>query len=142
MLNEEIDLPAVLAEVKAQFERYEKALVSNDVAVLDEMFWTDPRVQRFGVGENLYGIDAIRRFRQSRSPSGLDRVLDQTQIHTFGTDFAVANTEFYRADKSLCGRQSQTWVKLPQGWRVVSAHVSIISLPRDVNLGQGGSSVW
>ena len=126
MSMQEINLPEVAAEVEAVFERYERALVSNDVAVLDELFWPDVRVLRFGSGENLYGIDAIRAFRQGRSPTGLSRTLVNTVITTFGTDFATANTEFYREDKTRCGRQSQTWVKLETGWKVVAAHVSII----------------
>lgn len=142
MNTQDIDLPDIVTQVREQFERYEQALVSNDTAVLDELFWSDPRVQRFGVGENLYGIEAIRRFRQARSPQGLARALKRTQIHTFGTDFAVANTEFYRGKKNLCGRQSQTWVRLPEGWRVVSAHVSIIETSPDLDLGSGGQSVW
>jgi hypothetical protein len=127
--EEVIDLPDVLAEVRAAFERYERALVSNDIGVLDELFWPDPRVQRFGIGENLYGIEAIREFRQGRPAAGLARRLERTEIHTFGRDVAVANTEFYRDDRRRCGRQSQTWVRLAAGWRIVSAHVSVIEAP-------------
>ncbi len=131
----DIDLPDVLAEVVAAFQRYERALVVNDVGVLDELFWHDSRVQRFGIGENLYGIEAIRVFRQHRPSAGLARTLERTEIHTFGRDFAVANTEFYRGDKRQCGRQSQTWVRLAQGWRIVSAHVSIIETPQGAGPG-------
>jgi Protein of unknown function (DUF3225) len=130
MRDGDINLPHVVAEVTAVFERYETALVSNDVVILDELFWPDPRVLRFGSNENLYGIDAIRDFRKARSTEGLVRTLSNTSITTFGTDFAVANTEFYRADKTRCGRQSQTWVKLEAGWKVVAAHVSIIEIDK------------
>ena len=126
----EIDLPDVLAEVTAQFQRYEKALVSNDVAVLDELFRDDPRTLRYGVGENLYGYDAIMAFRAARSPIGLDRRTDKTVITTYGRDVAVASTLFYRDHlPGKVGRQMQTWACFPEGWRVVAAHVSIINDP-------------
>ena len=126
----EIDLPDVLAEVTAQFARYEKALVSNDVAVLDELFRDDPRTLRYGVGENLYGYDAIMAFRAARSPIGLDRRTDKTVITTYGRDVAVASTLFYRDQlPGKVGRQMQTWACFPEGWRVVAAHVSIINDP-------------
>jgi len=125
-----IDLPDVLAEVTAQFARYEKALVSNDVAVLDELFRDDPRTLRYGVGENLYGYDAIMAFRAARSPIGLDRRTDKTVITTYGRDVAVASTLFYRDHlPGKVGRQMQTWACFPEGWRVVAAHVSIINDP-------------
>jgi hypothetical protein len=123
-----INHPNTLTEVRAAFDRYEAALISNDVATLDQLFWESPLVLRFGYNENLYGIEAIRAFRSARSASGLARTLANTVITTFGTDFATANTEFYRDNKEVCGRQSQTWIKLPEGWRVVSAHVSLIKL--------------
>ena len=100
----EIDLPDVLAEVTAQFARYEKALVSNDVAVLDELFRNDPRTLRYGIGENLYGYDAIMAFRAARSPVGLMRRTDKTVITTYGRDTAVASTLFYRDDRAGQGR--------------------------------------
>ena len=125
-----IDLPDVLAEVTAQFARYEKALVSNDVAVLDELFRNDPRSLRYGVGENLYGYDAITAFRAARLPIGLGRRTDQTVITTYGRDTAVASTLFYRDSlPGKVGRQMQTWVRFPEGWRIVAAHVSIIDEP-------------
>jgi hypothetical protein len=128
----EVDLPDVLAEVTEQFARYEKALVSNDVAVLDELFRTDGRTLRYGFGENLYGYDAIMAFRAARSPAGLMRKLAKTVITTYGRDAAVASTLFYR-DTALgkVGRQMQTWVRFPEGWKIVAAHVSIIDEPRD-----------
>ncbi|KAF0163781.1 MAG: hypothetical protein FD157_2744 [Rhodocyclaceae bacterium] len=120
---DDINRPEVLAEVGAAFARYEKALAANDVAVLDELFWDSPFTLRYGTGENLYGIDAIRAFRQARNPAGLERTLQHTMITSFGPDFATANTEFQRAGQPA-GRQSQTWVRMAQGWRVVAAHVS------------------
>ncbi len=128
----EIDLPDVLAEVSAQFARYEKALVSNDVAVLDELFRNDSRTLRYGIGENLYGYEAIKGFRAARSPVGLKRRTDQTMITTYGRDTAVASTLFYReSTKGRVGRQMQTWVRFPEGWRIVAAHVSVIDDPKD-----------
>jgi hypothetical protein len=128
----EIDLPDVLAEVTAQFARYEKALVSNEVAVLDELFRNDPRTLRYGVGENLYGYEAIMGFRAARLPIGLGRRTDKTVITTYGRDTAVASTLFYRDSlPGKVGRQMQTWVRFPDGWKVVAAHVSIIPEPQD-----------
>jgi hypothetical protein len=119
-----INLPEVLAEVTAVFERYEAALVSNDVAVLDALFLNSPHTLRFGATENLYGYEAIRAFRASRPSAGLARTLHKTRITTYGRDFATANTEFSRVSSDRIGRQSQTWLRTPDGWRVVSAHVS------------------
>lgn len=122
--------PATLAEMEAVFARYEKALVENDVAVLDELFWQDERTIRYGIGENLYGVSEILAFRKGRSPSGLARDLDRTVITTFGTEFATASTLFRRAGaKGRVGRQMQSWVRMADGWRVVAAHVSIIDEP-------------
>jgi hypothetical protein len=122
----QIDLPEVVAEVKAAFERYEKALVSNDVASLDALFHDDPRTIRYGGAENLYGFAEISAFRAARSPAGLARSLSKTVISTYGRDFAVASTLFHRSGTGKVGRQMQTWVRFPQGWRVVAAHVSVI----------------
>jgi hypothetical protein len=121
-----VNLPDVLAEVAAVFARYESALVENDVDVLDELFWDSPHTVRYGATENLHGIDAIRAFRRSRSPQGLARTLSNTVITTFGRDVATANTAFRRDGGARIGRQSQTWVRMPQGWRVVAAHVSVM----------------
>jgi hypothetical protein len=128
----EVDLPDVLAEVTEQFARYEKALVSNDVAVLDELFRNDGRTLRYGIGENLYGYDAIMAFRAGRSPVGLMRKTAKTVITTYGRDTAVASTLFYRDawNGSKVGRQMQTWVRFPEGWKIVAAHVSIIDEPK------------
>jgi hypothetical protein len=129
----DVDLPDVLAEVTAQFERYEKALVSNDIAVLDELFRPDKRTLRYGVGENLYGYDEIMAFRAARSPIGLGRKTAKTLITTYGRDTAVASTLFYREQLvGKVGRQMQTWVRFPEGWRIVAAHVSIIAEPQDL----------
>jgi hypothetical protein len=122
----DINLPAVLAEVEAAFAAYERALVTNDVPVLDRLFWDSPHTLRYGAGENLYGYDAIRAFRQGRPAVNLEREITARAITTFGQDFAVANVEFRRAGSDRTGRQSQTWARLPEGWRVVSAHVSLM----------------
>ncbi len=121
-----INIPEVLAEVTAVFARYEAALVSNDVAVLDELFWNSPHTLRYGVGENLYGYAEICAFRAARPAQGLARDLLRTMITTYGRDFATANVEFRRQNGDRCGRQSQTWMRTVDGWRVVSAHVSLL----------------
>lgn len=122
----DINLPDVHAEVSAVFARYEAALVANDTAVLDELFWPSPHTVRYGVAENLYGIDEVRAFRAARPAQGLARSLQRTVITTYGRDAATAMTEFRREGGHKLGRQSQTWVRLPEGWRVVAAHVSLI----------------
>jgi hypothetical protein len=124
----EIDLPDVVAEVQAAFEAYERALVANDVALLDALFRDDSRTIRFGSGENLFGHAEIKAFRAARSAVGLDRRLSRTVITTYGRDTAVASTLFHRcAMPGTVGRQMQTWVRFRQGWRIVAAHVSLIS---------------
>jgi hypothetical protein len=123
----DINLPDVVAEVTAAFDRYEKALVTNDVAVLDELFWDSPHTLRYGVTENLYGYDAIRVFRAARPAQGLERAVLNTVITTYGRDFATANIEFQRTGIARTGRQSQTWIRTPEGWRVVCAHVSLLA---------------
>jgi hypothetical protein len=126
----DIDLPEVVAEVSAAFERYEQALVSNDVTTLDELFHKDARTIRYGVGENLYGYAEIAAFRSARSPAGLMRTRSRTVITAYGRDLAVASTLFHRDPASgKVGRQMQTWVRFPAGWRVVAAHVSVIADP-------------
>jgi len=133
----QVDLPDVLAEVTAQFARYEEALVSNKVAVLDELFRADGRTLRYGVGENLYGYDAIMAFRAARSPMGLMRKTARTVITTYGRDAAVASTLFYRDSlPGRVGRQMQTWVRFAEGWRIVAAHVSIIDEPENKKTDQ------
>jgi 1-carboxybiuret hydrolase subunit AtzH-like protein len=128
----EIDLPEVVAEVKAAFARYEKALLANDVAELDAIFHNDPRTIRYGGTENLYGYREIEAFRAARSPAGLARTLSKTVITSYGRDFAVASTLFERASvPGKIGRQMQTWVRFKDGWHVVAAHVSLIELPAE-----------
>lgn len=127
MNSDDIDRPTILAEVTAAFYRYEEALVSNNIPVLDELFWHDRRTVRLGAGENLYGIDAIRDFRASRPSASLARRLRNTVITTFGEDFAICSTEFTRENSDRIGRQQQTWVKLPCGWRIVAAQVSVMN---------------
>jgi hypothetical protein len=123
----EIDLPEVVAEVTAEFARYERALVSNEVAILDGIFRNDPRSIRYGGSENLYGYREIEAFRAARSPVGLVRTISKTVITTYGRDFAVASTLFHRATMpGKVGRQMQTWARFDEGWRVVAAHVSVI----------------
>ncbi|HXW49223.1 MAG TPA: oxalurate catabolism protein HpxZ [Xanthobacteraceae bacterium] len=121
----EIDLPEVAAEVKIAFERYEKALVSNDVATLNAMFREDTRTIRYGSAENLYGFAEIAAFRAARSPADLARTLSKTVITAYARDFAVTSTLFHRSTAKV-GRQMQVWVRFPEGWRIVAAHVSEI----------------
>jgi len=123
----QINLPHVLAEMEVAFARYEDALVNNKVNVLDELFWNSQHTLRYGIGENLYGFEAIQAFRASRPSQGLQRTCMNTVITTYGEDFATANTEFQRDGVARSGRQSQTWMRTPEGWRVVAAHVSLIS---------------
>ena len=137
----DINLIDVQTELCGVFDAYEAALVSNDVQTLDALFWASEHTVRYGTGENLIGIEAIRAFRNARSSQGLARVLSNTVITTFGRDFGTAMTEFvrpsYRQDGRLLrvGRQSQTWVRTAEpghgGWRVVAAHVSLLDLPAD-----------
>ncbi len=127
----EIDIPEIVAEVTAEFNRYEKALVTNDVDTLDAIFRDDARTLRYGGGENLYGYGEIKAFRAGRPSAGLMRKLDRTVITTYGRDFAVASTLFYRDNApGKVGRQMQTWARFPEGWRVVAAHVSVIDAPK------------
>jgi hypothetical protein len=121
-----INLPDVLEEMQAVFARYEDALVNNRTDVLDALFWHSDAVVRYGVAENLVGIDAIRAFRNARPSAGLARTLSNTVLTTYGRDMATAMTEFRRSGDPRVGRQSQTWVRFADGWRVVAAHVSVI----------------
>ena len=125
----DINLPEVLAEVEALVERYELALVGNDVEVLDALFWQSPLTLRYGSTENLHGYDEIKAFRAARPPAGLARTVLRRVITTYGRDFATANVEFQRIGNPRTGRQSQTWVRMPEGWRVVAAHVSLLEPP-------------
>ncbi len=128
-----IDLPAVVAEVREAFARYETALVTNDVDTLNALFHRDERTIRYGIQENLYGHEEIAAFRAARSPVGLDRTLCRTVITTYGRDLAVASTLFYRPSLAgKVGRQMQTWARFAQGWRIVAAHVSVIAARGEV----------
>jgi hypothetical protein len=122
----DINLPEVHAEMSAVFARYEDALVNNRVDVLDELFWPSEFTVRYGAGENLRGIEAIRAFRLARPSVGLARTLVHTVITTFGRDFATTSTEFHRRGSNAIGRQQQSWVRFAEGWRVVAAHVSVL----------------
>jgi ketosteroid isomerase-like protein len=122
----EINIPDVVAEVTEAFGRYERALVENDVAALDELFWNNPRTLRFGIAENLYGYEAIKAFRNGRPPINLTRELRNTVIVSYGRDMATANTEFQREGSKLTGRQSHVWVRTEDGWRIAAAHVSLM----------------
>jgi hypothetical protein len=123
-----INDPEIVAELAALYPRYEEALVSNDVDTLVRMFWTGPQVMRFGVTENLYGPDELESFRKSRPSAGLARTVTRLDIVTFGRDFASVTLEFERPSSTgiIRGRQSQVWVRLPEGWRIVQAHVSLL----------------
>jgi Protein of unknown function (DUF3225) len=123
-----INDPATVAELRELYPRYEEALVSNDVETLMGMFWASPYVARFGPTETLYGISEIEAFRKGRSPANLARTIKRLEIVSFGKDFASVTVAFERdvEGKLTRGRQSQTWVRLPEGWRIVFAHVSIL----------------
>ncbi|WP_428484955.1 oxalurate catabolism protein HpxZ [Rhodopila sp.] len=126
----DINLPDVKADVEAAFARYEAALMSNDVEALQALFWNSDLTIRYGVGENLYSYREIGAFRAARSAVGLARTTSRTVITTFGHDYATASTLFHRATiPGKVGRQMQTWVRMPDGWRVVAAHVSMIEDP-------------
>ena len=122
--------PTVLAEVIALVDAYEAALMTNDVAALDGAFWASPHTVRLGVAENLWGFDEIAAFRLGRAGGSPPRTRLRTEVTTFGADFAIANVEFRRDDTGKIGRQSQTWVRTADGWKVACAHVSLM---------QGGS---
>jgi hypothetical protein len=124
----EVNLPDVLAELRELYPRYEQALVTNDVDTLVGMFWASPEVMRFGVTENLYGEKELEAFRKARPASNLARTVTRLEIVSFGQDFASITLEFERETPRglVRGRQSQVWVRFPQGWRIVSAHVSLL----------------
>ncbi len=120
----DIDIPEIVAEVRAAFERYEQALSTNDLDTIDALFWDSPATLRYGPNGTLVGHAAISAFRRARDIKGVERTLKNTRITTFGRDLAVANTESARPGSDVTGRQSQTWVRMAEGWRIVSAHVS------------------
>jgi ketosteroid isomerase-like protein len=125
-----VDDAVRLAEIEAAFDDYERALTTNDVEALDRLFWNSPKALRFGATENLFGYDAIQNFRSGRSPSGLARKVLDRQVTCFGDDFAVANITFRRDGEPRIGRQSQAWARMPEGWRIVAAHVSWMDMGR------------
>jgi hypothetical protein len=125
----EPNIPEIVAEVTAAFDRYEAALVANDVPSLDSFFWNDPRVIRYALFDNGYGFEAIMKSRRARANVDLRRRLMRTVVTTFGRDFATVNTEFKREESGREGRQSQTWVRTAEGWKIVSAHVSWLMPP-------------
>ena len=124
-----INDPDVVAELQTLYAEYENALVSNDAETLIRMFWASPKTMRFGALENLYGIDEIAAFRKGRSPANLERIVSRLDIVTFGRDFGSITLEFERAleGRPVLGRQSQVWVRFPEGWRIVAAHVSLLN---------------
>jgi hypothetical protein len=126
--SDEVNLPEVVAELQELYPRYEQALVTNDVETLVAMFWASPQVMRFGVTENLYGHEELEAFRKSRPAANLARTVKRLEIVSFGRDFGSITLEFERdtAKGIVRGRQSQIWVRFPQGWRIVSAHVSLL----------------
>jgi len=124
----EVNQPDVVAELRELYPRYEKALVANDVDTLVAMFWSSRDVVRFGVAENLYGHQELEAFRISRPSVGLTRIVKRLEIMAFGCDFGSITLEFERDTPKgkVSGRQSQVWVRFPEGWRIVSAHVSLL----------------
>ena len=120
----DIDIPEIVAEVAQAFRRYEQALSTNDLDTIDTLFWDSPLTLRYGPNGTLLSHGAISDFRRARDIKGVERTLKNTHITTFGRDLAVANTESDRPNSDVTGRQSQTWVRMPDGWRIVSAHVS------------------
>lgn len=127
--DEEIDDPEAVADMQAVFDRYEKALMENDIAALDELFLKSPRTVRYGPAENLYGFEEIAAYRVGRNVTNIERKLIRVAITTYGRNMAVANCEYERLSDGRRGRQSQTWLRFPEGWRVVSAHVSLLPSP-------------
>jgi hypothetical protein len=123
----DINNPQVQTELIQQFDRYQQALIDNDVAVLNELFWDNSLTVRYGVGENLYGYAEIAAYRSTCDPKDLTQVVSKSVVTSYGRDAATTNIEFARAGRS--GRQSQTWVRMPEGWRIVAAHVSFLTLP-------------
>ncbi len=124
----QINDPETVAELQMLYQQYEAALISNDVETLTHLFWSSPHAMRFGVTENLYGIDEIAAFRKGRTYVNLERHIRRLDIVTFGRDSASITLEFERTvgGRNLEGRQSQVWVRLPEGWRIVAAHVSLL----------------
>jgi ketosteroid isomerase-like protein len=127
-VTNDINQPDVVAEVRAVFDRYERALQANDIAVMEELFWNDAATTRYGVGENLHGWQAISDFRRSGKLGKFRRTLTNTIITTYGRDFATANTEYQRDGEATTGRETKTLMRTPDGWRIVSAHASLLGV--------------
>lgn len=125
------DLPEVVAEIRAAFDAYEAALLANDVAALSGFFWCDPRASRLGPDGGLYGWEAIAGFRKGRDVSDVARDLLRVEIHAWGRDFGTATAEYRRRGSGRQGAQSQTWVRFPEGWRIVAAHVSLAAARKE-----------
>ena len=123
----QVNIPDVHAELEAAFACYEAALIANDIETLNRLFWDSPLTLRYGVSELQYSHDAIARFRRERGAIAQQRTLRNTRITTFGQDYGVANTEFMRQGSKRLGRQSQTWVRTDDGWKIVAAHVSFLA---------------
>jgi hypothetical protein len=126
MTADDINLDHVIAEVTDVFHRYETALMTNDLAALDNFFWDNPSVTRYGIADRQWGIDELRQFRANTPAPQFTRYLEHLRIHAFGPDVAVAQVEFVRSDTTLRGFQTQTWIKLASSWKIVAAHVSMI----------------
>jgi Protein of unknown function (DUF3225) len=136
----EINRPEVVASVAAAFEAYEVALVANDVDAMAQWFWDSELTVRYGVNECLVGAEAIAAWRRTAAPLPEGRQLRNTVIVTFGLDSATVSTEFTYPDRPTVGRQSQTWIRFPQGWRVVAAHVSVMLQPGSASHGRSSSA--
>lgn len=127
-MTNDINIPEIIAEVRAAFERYEAALQGNDIPVMEEMFWNHDATTRYGVGENLHGWQQISEFRRSGKLGKFRRTLFNTVITTYGRDFATANTEYLREGEELSGRETKTLMRTVDGWRIVSAHASLLGV--------------
>ena len=125
---DEINIPEIVAEVTAAHNRYDQALADNNVKILNEMFWNSPHTLRYGITENLYGHDQISGFRQARAQDNFAREVLKVTFTTYGRNFATTNIEFTRGSSDRLGRQSQTWLRTDDGWRIVAAHVSFMAL--------------
>lgn len=125
----DLNIPEIVAEVRAAFEGFERAMESNNTNAMDQMFWNSPHTVRYGLGENLYGIKAIRSYRRGRPSMDLDRELGRTEITTFGEDYATASTLYRRRKSGKTGRQMQTWIRTQDGWRIAASHVSFLDFP-------------
>lgn len=129
-MDHAINQADALSELEAAFAEYERAFIANDVATLDRLFWDSPHTLRYGAGENLYGYDEIRAFRSGRPSNNLARTIVRKSVVSVGRDFGVTNIEFTRTTTDRIGRQSQTWVRFADGWKVISAHVSLMDAPK------------